>query len=114
MSKKKSVIECACKLNKQTRYEFKIYLGNFSSAVTPEPDSTEDSTGGLDPTDLAIVPAVTTSTRTSPNSRRMSQPITGTPKEPDSNEPNNTRRASEGKSVEKGQSDLIRCFSFFS
>ena len=98
----------------QTRYEFKIYLGNFSSAVTPEPDSTEDSTGGLDPTDLAIVPAVTTSTRTSPNSRRMSQPITGTPKEPDSNEPNNTRRASEGKSVEKGQSDLIRCFSFFS
>ena len=27
----------------------------------------------------------------------MSQPITGTPKEPDSNEPGNARRASEGK-----------------
>ena len=87
------------------------YLANFSSAVTPEPDSTEDSTAGLDPTDLAIVPSVTTSSRTSPNSRRMSQPITGTPKEPDSNDPSNTRRASEGKSVEKGQSDLIRCFN---
>ena len=86
------------------------YLRNFSSAVTPEPDSTEDSTGGLDPTELAIVPAVTTSSRTSPNSRRMSQPITGTPKEPDSNEPNISRRGSEGKSLEKRSSDLIRCF----
>ena len=29
---------------------------NFSSAVIPKPDSTEDSTGGLDATDLQIFP----------------------------------------------------------
>ena len=40
--------------NKQTMYEVEIPC-SFFSAVTPEPDSTEDSTGGLDPTDLPIV-----------------------------------------------------------
>ena len=86
---------CTYRIHNSFFHGLKVPWQFFSlTAVTPEPDSTEDSTGGFDPTDLPTV--VRGVTNKSPNSRRMSQPITGTPKEPDSNEPSNTRRASEG------------------
>ena len=58
-------------------------------AVTPEPDSTEDSTGGLEPPDLPLVRVAGKSP-----TRRMSQPITGSPKD---QEKSTNRRASEGE-----------------
>lgn len=62
----------------------------FVVVVTPEPDSTEDSTGGFDPSDLPIESC----SIAGKTSRRMSQPVTGSPK--DSNDKNGNRRASEG------------------
>ena len=60
-------------------------------AVTPEPDSTEDSTGGLEPPEVPHVPHRIPGK--SPT-RRMSQPVTGSPKDQDKS---TNRRASEGE-----------------
>ena len=67
----------------------KLHFIQFS-AVTPEPDSTEDSTGIFDSSDLPELPEIDHTTR------RMSQPVTGSAKESDENEKVANRRASEG------------------
>ena len=74
-------------------------------AVTPEPDSTEDSTGGLEPPDLPLVRVAGKSP-----TRRMSQPITGSPKD---QEKSTNRRASEGKDIQIFPRDLDKKFCLF-
>ena len=66
-------------------------IKNLFVAVTPEPDSTEDSTGGLEPPEVPHVPHRIPGK--SPT-RRMSQPVTGSPKDQDKS---TNRRASEGE-----------------
>ena len=65
---------------------------NFS-AITPEPDSTEDSTGGFDPSDIPILIGGISS---KDPTRRMSQPVTGSVKEAVAIDKATNRRASEG------------------
>ena len=64
----------------------------FLLAVTPEPDSTEDSTCGFDPSDLPDIGAISSKDPT----RRMSQPVTGSVT---TNDKSTNRRASEGKQI---------------
>ena len=83
-----------------------MYLKNlFHQAVTPEPDSTEDSTGGLDPADLPLIRVPGKSP-----TRRMSQPITGSPKDNDKGSGN--RRASEGGKLTDIPSSFLLSFHF--
>ena len=70
---------------------------NFS-AITPEPDSTEDSTGGFDPSDIPILIGGISS---KDPTRRMSQPVTGSVKEAIAIDKATNRRASEGKKSKK-------------
>ena len=69
--------------------EKKLHFIFEFSAVTPEPDSTEDSTGIFDSSDLPELPGLD-------HTRRMSQPVTGSAKESDENDKVANRRASEG------------------
>ena len=68
------------------------------SAITPEPDSTEDSTGGFDPSDIPILIGGISS---KDPTRRMSQPVTGSVKEAIAIDKATNRRASEGKKIKK-------------
>jgi len=63
------------------------------NAITPEPDSTEDSTGGFDPSDIPILIGGISS---KDPTRRMSQPVTGSVKEAVAIDKATNRRASEG------------------
>ena len=83
--------------------KFLNYFRFKTAAVTPEPDSTEDSTGGLEPPE---VPLVHHRIPGKSPTRRMSQPVTGSPKDQDKS---TNRRASEGNE-KKWNAALPRTF----